>query len=171
MPLRVAPLALAGLTVAAALDVWLALDLADVASAPPPAAEHAAWQPKPAAASEPIPVVKPLAEYRQTLERPLFAKTRAPYVPPPAPPPPALVQAPPPAPAAPVFVDPGFSVGGVMINGGTRKAYLMKKPQPHGLWVREGEDFMGWKVQSVGASTARLQQNDRTIELRLYPER
>jgi hypothetical protein len=33
------------------------------------------------------------------------------------------------------------------------------------------EDFMGWRVQSISASTAKLQRNDRTIELRLYPER
>ena len=58
-----------------------------------------------------------------------------------------------------------------MISGMNRKAYLMKKPEPHGVWVREGEDFRGWKVQSISASVATLQQNDRTIELRLYPER
>jgi hypothetical protein len=47
----------------------------------------------------------------------------------------------------------------------------MKKPKPRGVWVGEGEDFMGWKVQSISTSVATLQQNDRTIELRLYPEK
>jgi hypothetical protein len=84
---------------------------------------------------------------------------------------PAPVQAPKPTPATPVFADPGFSVGGLIISGMIRKAYLMKKPQPHGVWVREGEDFMGWKLQSVTASAATLQQSDRTIEVRLYPGR
>jgi len=35
--------------------------------------------------------------------------------------------------------------------------------------VGEGESFMGWKIQSVDATSARLQQQDRTIELQLYP--
>jgi hypothetical protein len=47
----------------------------------------------------------------------------------------------------------------------------MKKPKPRGVWVGEGEGFMGWKVQSISASVATLQQNDRTVELRLYPEK
>ena len=120
------------------------------------------------AANEPAARARPIADYHQTLARPLFSKTRAPFVPPPPPPP---VQAPKPAPPAPVFVDPGFSVGGLIISGMIRKAYLMKKPDSHGVWVREGDDFMGWKLRSITASAATLQQNDRTLEVRLYPER
>ncbi len=29
---------------------------------------------------------------------------------------------------------------------------------------------MGWRIQSVDASSAKLQQQDRTIELQLYPK-
>src|SRR5262249_5326893 len=156
------PLSLTGLTLAAALDLWLVGELADLATTAPPRLETAEWKPKVSAASEAAAPARPIADYQQTLARPLFAKTRAPFVPPPPPPPPVQ---PPPPPPAPVFVDPGFSVGGVVISGMIRKAYLMKKPEPHGVWVREGDDFMGWKVHSISASTAKLQQNDRTIEL------
>jgi len=110
---------------------------------------------------------RPIADYQQTLARPLFYKTREPFVAPPLPPPP--VQAPKPVPQ--VLVDPGISVGGIMISGPAREAYLVRKPDPHGAWVREGEDFMGWKVQSISAGSAKLQQSDRTIELQLYAER
>lgn len=169
MRIRIAPLGLAALTIAAAVDVWLLADVADRATRPPPSLESVEWKPKLSAGHEPTASARPIADYRETLARPLFAKTRAPYVAPPPPPPP--VQPPPPPPPAPVLVDPGFSVGGVMITDALRKAYLMKKPEPHGVWVGEGEHFMGWKVQSIGASTAKLEQNDRTIELRLYPEK
>jgi hypothetical protein len=68
------------------------------------------------------------------------------------------------------MVDPGISVAGIMISGAIRKAYLQRKPEPTGTWVREGDDFMGWRVQSISASLAKLRQNDRTIELRLYAD-
>jgi len=29
---------------------------------------------------------------------------------------------------------------------------------------------MGWRIQSVDASSSKLQQQDRTIELQLYPK-
>jgi hypothetical protein len=169
MRFRIAPLSLAALTLAAAVDLWLLADVADLATTPPPSLESVEWKPKLSAAHELTAPVRPIAEYRETLARPLFAKTRAPFVAPPPPPPP--VQAPAPPPPAPVLIDPGFSVGGVMITEVLRKAYLMKKPEPRGVWVSEGEDFMGWKVQSIGASTAKLEQNNRTIELRLYPDK
>jgi hypothetical protein len=37
--------------------------------------------------------------------------------------------------------------------------------------VNEGEDFMGWKVASVGETSTKLQQQDRTVELELYGQR
>jgi hypothetical protein len=40
-----------------------------------------------------------------------------------------------------------------------------------GIWAREGEDFMGWKVRSVDRTAVKLEQNGRTIEVQLYPQR
>jgi hypothetical protein len=68
-----------------------------------------------------------------------------------------------------VVADPGLILGGVMTNDRLRKAYLVTKTNSAGSWVGEGESFMGWKIQSVDATSARLQQQDRTIELQLYP--
>jgi hypothetical protein len=169
MAIRAAPLSLAGLTVAAIVDVWLVMTLADVATSTPPPVERVEWKPKVSAPGEPIAPAKQMARYQQTLARPLFFKTRAPFVAPPPPPPP--IQAARPAPPAPVFVDPGFSVGGIIISGVIRKAYLLKPPERNGAWVREGEEFMGWKLQSISPGIAKLQLNDRMLELRLYAER
>ncbi len=166
MSRRIAPLSLVGLTLAAAIDAWLLAGLVNLATDPPPGPERAEWRPKLATATEPPIPAQAIADYRQTLARPLFFKARAPWVPPPPPPPPTQPSRP--APPAPAFVDPGFSVGGIMMTDIVRRAYLTKKPDPHGVWVREGEQFMGWTVQSITANIAKLQQNDRTIELRLY---
>jgi hypothetical protein len=66
---------------------------------------------------------------------------------------------------------PGFVMGGVTIARGIRNAYLLTRAGPGGAWVNEGEDFMGWKVESVGSTGTKLQQQGRTIELELYPQR
>ena len=115
------------------------------------------------------PASRAIGSYEQVLAHPLFFKTREPFVP--APPP--LPPPPPPRPAAPVapVVDPGISVAGVLISGPIRKAYLMSKANQDGTWVREGDEYNGWKVQSVTAGIAKLQRDDRLIELPLYPKR
>jgi hypothetical protein len=97
------------------------------------------------------------------LRRPLFFKTRAPFVPRPPPPPPK------PTPAPVVQADPGLVLGGVVINRDLRKAYLLSKADPRGAWVSEGDNFMGWKIVSVERTGAKLQQSDRMLELQLYP--
>jgi hypothetical protein len=57
-----------------------------------------------------------------------------------------------------------------MTIGGLRKAYLLTKTNPAGSWVTEGDNFMGWIISSVDSSSAKVQQQDRTIELQLYPQ-
>ena len=103
-----------------------------------------------------------------TLAKPVFLKTRAPYVPPPPAPPPAPkpVVAPPQAP-----VDPGLALGGVVIIEDARKAYIFNRADSRGAWLSEGATILGWQVESIDALTARLQQAGRTIELELYPKR
>jgi hypothetical protein len=68
--------------------------------------------------------------------------------------------------------DPGLTLAGIMIFDGARKAYLVKKADSRaaGIWASEGEDLSGWKVHSVTATTVKLQQRDRTVELQLYPQ-
>jgi hypothetical protein len=109
---------------------------------------------------------QPLETYAETLAHPVFQKSREPFVPPPpAPPPPMPVAAPP-----PVATDPGLLVGGVMINGGTSKAYLLSKVGAGaGSWINENETFQGWRVTSIDATGVRIEQAGRGIDLQLYP--
>ena len=58
-----------------------------------------------------------------------------------------------------------------MINGKIKKAYLSQKTDPNGAWVAEGEDFVGWKVESISKGGAKLQKESHTIEVQLYAER
>jgi hypothetical protein len=57
-----------------------------------------------------------------------------------------------------------------MTIGHLRKAYLLTKTNPAGSWVREGDSFMGWIIKSVDSASAKVQQQDRIIELQLYPQ-
>jgi hypothetical protein len=167
MSVRIAPLAAAGLVALAAVNAWLiGIVLADPNADEPAGIAAPAWNPKLSDAG--TAAAKPIGSYRQTLAQPVFFKTREPYVAAPraAPPPtPAVVAKPPP----PVIVDPGLAVTGIIISPGVRKAYLHGKTDAHGSWVSEGESLTGWKVQTIDSGGVKLQQQDRTIELQLYP--
>jgi hypothetical protein len=52
-----------------------------------------------------------------------------------------------------------------------KKAYIFNRSDSRGAWLSEGETILGWKVESIDALTARLQQGGRSIELQLYPKR
>lgn len=166
MKVRIAPLAAAGLAALAGVNAWLVTTMIDgIAMNNPSPSSRTEWASKLAAATEGLPQAKPIEAYRQTLARPIFFKSREPWVaPPPAPPP--IVVAPP-----PVVVDPGLVLGGVVISRDVRRAYLFSRADPRGTWVSEGESFMGWKLQSITDTSTKLQQHNRVIELELYAER
>ncbi|WP_311976463.1 hypothetical protein [Bradyrhizobium aeschynomenes] len=131
-----------------------------------PGARRAAWEAPVVRTMAGVAERQPLQTYAEILAHPVFQKSREPFVPPPPPPPPSTpVIAPP-----PVVVDAGVLVGGVMINGGTSKAYLLSKVGGGaGSWVTENETFQGWRVTSIDASGVRIEQAGRAIELQLYP--
>jgi hypothetical protein len=171
MTVRVSPLALAGLLGLACLNAGLlAVALKDPAAEASATAPIATPDQPPIPAPEPkLPKRKPVMAYSETLAKPVFFKSRAPYVPPPPappPPPPKPVAAPPPVP-----IDPGLVLGGVVIMEEVKKAYIFNRSDSRGAWLSEGETILGWKVESIDALTARLQQRGRTIELQLYPKR
>jgi hypothetical protein len=107
-----------------------------------------------------------IKSYDQILLRPIFFKSREPFVPQP---PDTTKRAK--ATAVPVFVDPGLVLGGIMISRTARQAYLFQKSKPDGSWIREGEDFLGWKLEFLDQGDARLQKEGHTIDLQLYPIR
>ncbi|MBR1252567.1 hypothetical protein JQ634_02500 [Bradyrhizobium sp. AUGA SZCCT0240] len=92
----------------------------------------------------------------------MFFKSREPFVPA-QPPPPAVPVAP------PVVVDPGLLVGGVMINNGLSRAYLLGNAGQVGVWVGEGDMLQGWTVKSIDKAGVKIEQGGRTIDLQLYP--
>ena len=114
---------------------------------------------------EKVPAAKPIDAYREILARPIFFKSREPFVPAPPPPPPVVAAMPP-----PVVADPGLVLGGVLIKNGVKKAYVFSRANAGaGAWISEGQDFMGWSITSVSGAGAKLEQQGRSIDLRLYP--
>jgi hypothetical protein len=167
MNLRLSPLALLSFVAMGCIDVWLlSVALGTFAKDDEIPSGKFEWSPKLSTPGGGLPNAKPISTYSETLLRPIFFKSRAPFVAPPPPPPPPQAAIPRPPP-----LDPGFVLGGVTIARGIRKAYLLTKVGPGGTWVSEGENFMGWKVESVSSTSTKLQQQDRTIELELYTQR
>ncbi len=128
------------------------------------------WTPKLSTSAERLGSATPLSAYHETIAHPVFFKTRRPFVAPPPPPPPSPPVVARPTPAPPPIVDPGLAVGGVMITGGSKKAYLFRKTDRTGSWLAEGEEIMGWKVRSIDGGGARLQRDGRDIKLLLYAQ-
>src|SRR5262249_50882054 len=134
MNLRIAPLAALALAALAGINLWpLTVIFGGTGSEEPAPVAAPAWDAKLAVSGRDHAVAKPIGAYTQMLAQPVFFKSRVPYVPPrPAPPPaPAVVAKPPP----PVVVDPGFTVAGIVIGKGVRKAFIHGKSDPHGSWV------------------------------------
>jgi hypothetical protein len=167
MKLRITPLTTVGFLALVGIDLWLLFLVFEDPALETPAAMHGpVLIPVDRAASPLSP--RPIKAYAQTIARPVFYKSREPFVPPPpAPPPIPKAAAAPPPPVA----QPNFALGGVVITEEAKKAYVVNKANSQGQWIGEGESIMGWTVQSISAAGVRLQQADRTIELDLYPSR
>ena len=167
MRLRVAPLTAVGLLALGGINAWLLIILMQDGGLreQDPVTNQVPSLHLAEAASGPI--IRPAGTYRETLAHPVFFKSREPFVPPPPAPPPAAAK----PVASPVPADPGIALGGVAIDSVVRKAYLFNKANPLGTWVSQGETFMGWTVQSIDATSIKLRQADRTLELQLYERR
>jgi hypothetical protein len=46
---------------------------------------------------------------------------------------------------------------------------VFNKADPHGSWVSQGEAVGGWTLQTIDRTSIKLQQQNRIIELQLYP--
>src|ERR1700688_1008517 len=129
MVARISPLAAAGLLALIGVYISLLIGIAgDVAPETYASTGPAEWTPSLSAVTESIVNPRPIPAYELTLAHPIFFKSREPFVAPvKAAPPPAAAAAPP----APVFVDPGLVLGGVLMNGGGHKGYLSRETDPH----------------------------------------
>jgi hypothetical protein len=169
MRLGFAPLTAVGLLALIGVDLWfLSLVFGDTAPEAPAAMHKPGPAPIPVDRAGSLPNSKPIMAFAQTMARPVFYKSREPFVPPPpAPPPIPKVAVPPPPPVA----QPNFALGGVMITEDAKKAYVVNKATSQGEWLSEGESIMGWTLQFVDTTSAKLQQAERTVELQMYPQR
>jgi hypothetical protein len=68
------------------------------------------------------------------------------------------------------MADPSLTLGGIIMMQGVRKAYVFRRTDPSGTWIANGEDFMGWRIQTIDAAGIVLRNGDRKIDLKLYPE-
>lgn len=116
---------------------------------------------------EPPPEPPPLSAFDEIIRRPLFNAGRLP---------PGVVEESAEAAAEPAAAEseertlPDLQLIGVAINGATRQA-LLRAPGDGEDWVREGDSFGGWRLESVDAERVVLGSGERTHELRLYPPR
>jgi hypothetical protein len=169
MMIRLTPLATAGLVALVGINAWLCAILLEGLLAPDPisTAEQGSRPMLPTPAED-IASPKAISEYNETLVRPIFFKSRRQFV---APVPSPSPSAPPPrAGPASAPIDPGLIVGGIAIIGPMRKTYLLRKAESSGVWINQGDAFMGWKVQSIDPKGVTLRKDERVIDLRLYPE-
>jgi hypothetical protein len=166
MKWRNSPLGAAGLLILLGVNVWLLAGIAtEVVSDSSVATEKVDWHLGLSASVGNVAKRKPIETYPQILARPVFFKSREPFVPAPTPPPPAPLTATPPT----IVVDPGLVLGGVMIKNNVRKAYVFSKAGASGAWTSEGEEFMGWQIRSIDRTGAKLEQKGRSLNLLLYP--
>ena len=163
----ITPFGAVALLLVLAIDLWFAMIVGiELQSDRAASNDKIEWNANLAASAGAAVKQKPIDAYREIVAHPVFFKTRAPWVAPPPRPPVAVAPAPPPVP-----IDPGLALGGVMIRDDLRKAYVLIRGGANGGWIKEGEDFMGWKLVSINAGGAKLQQAGRSIDLLLYPER
>ena len=111
---------------------------------------------------------KPLAAFAQTSARPIFTRTRRPFVAPVAAQP-AAPAAEPSTPAA-LAAEPVVTLSAVTIHGQARRALLASKEHPGGRWMSEGDAVEGWAVTAIDADRLTLATGARSLTVRLYRE-
>jgi len=125
-------------------------------------AGRADWRPPSLAALEPLPSTPPGAD-DETLNRPLFSRTRRPD---------------PASQSVGSLNKPGESASGLSISlaaialfGGARRAYVTGDNGADGQWYRVGERVAGWVVSEIRPNELMLKSGERSAHLSLYPER
>jgi hypothetical protein len=84
--------------------------------------------------------LQPKSGFENILQRPVFSRSRQGAAP-------AQIYVA--APSAPVMLDRGLVLKGVLINGPLAKAFLTSAQNPLGTWVRTSEEIAGWRVVAV----------------------
>lgn len=150
-----------------ALNIQQVQEPIDVSAIAPPETADPQNSPAPTLAAANLPS---LAEFPETLMRPLFNADRRPR---PAAPKPvaeaAPVPAPPSAPDAPAPTADGFRLIGMMRKGETDKRALIRTPaNAQAKWVAAGGEIDGWRIDLIGKDRVLLTKGRRETELLLH---
>jgi hypothetical protein len=110
-----------------------------------------------------------LGELRDTVQRPLFEKTRRPVEPPPA----RVSAVPAPAPVAARRADPNaLTLLGVLLSEGHGAIALVRRNQTgQSMRLQEGDTVDGWTVERIEPESATLRQGDTKVALQLFRKR
>lgn len=113
-----------------------------------------------------------LAALSETTARPLFERTRRPYVPPPPPPPPpapvAKAAPPPPPPAAPPPPEPiRLRLVGVIASRDQTTAVVTRQGGQT-VRVEIGDIVDGWEVRDIKATEIILARDGRNVSIQLF---
>lgn len=163
--LRLSPLMAGALAALGLLDVVgvITMGLAFFPSAKAPQEIRADWRP-PRLAANNSSTPQPSISDNETLTRPLFSKTRKPFV--------VndkkqqssaldLALVAPPA---------GLTLSALTIFRNERRAFLTSAAAPKGKWCAIGDEFDGWTVTQMQHLEITMQSGDKTVQLKLYPE-
>ncbi len=107
---------------------------------------------------------KPESADVQTLTRPIFSKTRKPFLAK------DKTQMSAGLAVAPVTPPAGLTLSAVATFHKNRRAFLISAATPKGRWCAVGEDIDGWSVAQVQNLEVILRNGERTVRLTLYPE-
>lgn len=154
------PLRRAGLISAALAGAWLALELVWQPVSPPPLPPQDAPLPEQPALPD-LTVEQPLlAEFKSTLERPLFSQERRPE---------EAVDDEEAGLATPVEPTdaPALRLTAVIVDAEGRSALLEQPGEAQGLRMREGDTIVGWRLESVADDRVVLSAGEKRSELLL----
>lgn len=103
----------------------------------------------------------------EILARPLFSRTRRPFVPPP-------VERVEPAPEEPQSVqaisEPPLTLQGVYIRGRTRRALILSA-EASAQWKTVGDTVSGWNIIEIAPNGIQLEAGGETRDIKLYVEK
>src|SRR5271155_653513 len=105
----------------------------------------------------------PMSSLSVTRERPLFSVSRRPPAPPPAPAPPAKIEAPPPTESA----GPPLTLSGTAIGGSRDVAVMYDETTKSFVRLHVGEAAGGWNLRAIDRRTVTFEKDSRFVVVSL----
>jgi hypothetical protein len=147
------------------------------------------WMPKKSGALQPPPTVvagqtwkastptgssvfrlKPIASYSQIASRPIFSKSRRPYVAPVPELAPTTAVAAPPLKAPEPLPEPKILLSGIATDGKSKRALIATAALPNGDWHVTGDTVEGWVLSEINADSIALTNVGQIYRLAIFAE-